>query len=558
MDKLRNRARRALADVLPVWCALTVLTGLPYVIAALRRPSGFVFTGVLSAYDDTFSYLAWIRQGADGHLLMLDAFTSEPHGRQFFLPLWAGLGLISRLTGLPAAMVFHAGRIVAALFLLLAARAVARTVVKSRSRIRYTLWLLAFSAGLGWLLVAARAASQSMSNLTTNPPGGAADLDIPEAITFRAAFAQVHLTLGAALFYAATAFVIVSLIQRKRVFAMLGGAMVSLLALVHPFDVTVVGAVAAVAFVSWRWLRGSASRGPEPASHGLAEGFRAADSLRLVVPFAAACVPALAYLLYLYRSNEVGREWSHIISALSPPPIQYLAGFGIVALLAALGFWLLWRRRQPAARILVVWAVIQSMLLYAPVSFQRRLVEGLQLPLSIAASVGVFWLASRIRTAGWRRNLRRPLLLGVMAVASITNVGFIVAETSLLTPVDPRRYVNKSLVDAFHWLSANAEPDSILFSAYKTGNMAPSLSGLRVYIGHYDLTVHCRDKRDQVEAFYTGRMAGVEARDLLVTNRTTYCLYGPFEREIAPEFSPPDCLAPVYNAGDVQLFKVMP
>jgi hypothetical protein len=552
MDKLRNRARRALADVLPVWCALTVITGLPYVIAALRSPPGFVFTGVLSAYDDTFSYLAWIKQGAQGHLLMLDAFTSEPHGRQFFLPLWAGLGLMSRLTGLPAAMVFHAGRIVAAVFLLLAARAVARTVMKSRSRIRYTLWLLAFSAGLGWLLFAARAAGQSMSNLTTHPPGGAADLDIPEAITFRAAFAQVHLTLGATLFYAAMAFVIVSLIQRKRVSALLGGAMVSLLALVHPFDVIVVGVIAAVAFVSWPWFQGCSSRTVEPA------GRRLLDNFRLVVWFAAACVPALAYLLFLYRSNEVGREWSHIISALSPPPIQYLAGFGIVALLAALGFWLLWRRQQPAARILVVWAVIQSMLLYAPVSFQRRLVEGLQLPLSISASVGVFWLANRIRAAGWQRKLRRPLLLAVMAVASITNVGFIVAETSLLTPADPRRYVDKSLVDAFHWLSANAEPDSILFSAYKTGNTAPSLSGLRAYIGHYDLTVHCRDKQDQVEAFYTGRISSAEARDLLVANHTAYCLYGPFEREMAPDFSPPDCLAPVYNAGDVQLFKVMP
>jgi hypothetical protein len=552
MDKLRNRARRALADVLPVWCALTVITGLPYVIAALRPPPGFVFTGVLSAYDDTFSYLAWIKQGAQGHLLMLDAFTSEPQGRQFFLPLWAGLGLMSRLTGLPAAMGFHAGRIVAALFLLLAARAVARTVMRSRSRIRYTLWLLAFSAGLGWLLFAARAASQPLSNLTTRPPGGAADLDIPEAITFRAAFAQVHLTLGATLFYAAMAFVIVSLIQRKRVFAMIGGAMVSLLALVHPFDVIVVGAIAAVAFVFWPWFQGRNSRTVEPASR------RLLDNLRLAVWFAAACVPALAYLLFLYRSNDVGREWSRIISALSPPPIQYLAGFGIVALLAGLGFWLLWRGPQPAGRIFVVWAILQSMLLYAPVSFQRRLVEGLQLPLSIAASVGVFWLANRIRTAGWRRNLRRPLLLGVMAVASITNVGFIVAETSLLTPADPRRYVDKSLVDAFDWLSANAEPDSILFSVYKTGNMAPSLSGSRVYIGHYDLTVHCRDKQDQVEDFYTGRMSGAEARNLLVANHASYCLYGPFEREIAPEFSPPDCLAPVYNAGDVQLFKVMP
>src|SRR5262249_44398859 len=198
MDNLKKRARRALADVLPVWCALSVITSLPYAVAALRTPPGSMFTGVLSAYDDTFSYLGWIRQGAAGHLLMLDQFTSEPHRRQFLLPLWSGLGLISRVTGLSVAAVFHAGRIAAALVLLLAAWAVTRTVIKSRRRVRYTLWLLAFSAGFGWLLFLANAGDLSNWASISQSPGGSADLDIPEAITFRSAFAQVHLTLGAA------------------------------------------------------------------------------------------------------------------------------------------------------------------------------------------------------------------------------------------------------------------------------------------------------------------------------------------------------------------------
>jgi len=326
------------------------------------------------------------------------------------------------------------------------------------------------------------------------------------------------------------------------------GLAISLVALVHPFDVIVAGVVACFAFVLWPCVQGDKIE---------CSTLKLGDSFHLFIWFLAGCAPALIYLLFLYSSNSIGREWSRIISALSPSPIQYLMGFGIVALLAGLGLPLLWNKQQFAGRVLVAWVAFQSLLLYAPVSFQRRLVEGLQLPLSIGASVGIFWLINRIPSRGQRKRLRRPVLAAVIALASITNVGFTVAETSQLTPADPRRYVSSDLIGAFKWLSANAEPDSILFSAYKTGNIAPMFSGLRVYIGHYDLTIHCRDKQDQVEAFYSGRMSGSEASSLLATNRASYVIYGPFEREISPEFAQPDCLMPVYNAGDVQLFKVV-
>src|SRR5512132_2179089 len=90
---------RALRDVWLVWLILAVLTTLPYIVALLRTPNGSVFSGVLTAYDDTFTYFAWMRQSADGHLLMCDLFTSEPQTCEFFLPLWTLLGLTARWTG---------------------------------------------------------------------------------------------------------------------------------------------------------------------------------------------------------------------------------------------------------------------------------------------------------------------------------------------------------------------------------------------------------------------------------------------------------------------------
>src|SRR6266567_467867 len=98
----------ALRDVWLVWLA---------VAAALRTPTGHVFSGLLTAYDDTFTYFAWMRQSADGHLLMCDLFTSEPQPCEFFLPLWNILGLIARVTRIPIPLTFHAARLLAGLLL---------------------------------------------------------------------------------------------------------------------------------------------------------------------------------------------------------------------------------------------------------------------------------------------------------------------------------------------------------------------------------------------------------------------------------------------------------
>src|SRR5438128_2463150 len=145
---------RSIRDVWVLWLVLAIVTTLPYAIAALRAPEGTVFAGALSAYDDTFTYFAWMRQSADGHLLSCDLFTSEPQSCELFLPLWVALGWVARITRAPLALTFHSARVLATLLLLMVARAVAGNVIKSRRRRQFTLWIYAMSGGLGWLVYA--------------------------------------------------------------------------------------------------------------------------------------------------------------------------------------------------------------------------------------------------------------------------------------------------------------------------------------------------------------------------------------------------------------------
>src|SRR6185369_11751034 len=192
----RSSANIALRDVWLVWLVLSIITTLPYAIALARTPEGSVFTGVLSAYDDTFAYFGWMREGAGGHLLMRDPFTSEPQSRDFLLPLWGLLGFASRITGLSLPVVFHIARLLAGLALLLVARAVSRTIMKSSRRVRFSLWLYATSGGMGWLIYWLNNRGDLLGGRAIS---GSVDLTMPEAIAFRSMFAQVHFAIGVVL-----------------------------------------------------------------------------------------------------------------------------------------------------------------------------------------------------------------------------------------------------------------------------------------------------------------------------------------------------------------------
>jgi hypothetical protein len=545
ISRLSDRLSESIRDVWLVWLVLAVATTAPYVIAVLGAPSGSVFTGTLTAYDDTFTYFAWTRQSADGRLLMCDLFTSESQECRFFLPLWSALGLVVRITHAPIAFVFHLARILAALLLLLVARAVAKTVIKSRTRIQYFLWLYATSAGFGWLVYLLKSKVSIIAPLESS---GSIDLNVPEGTAFRSVFGQVHFAVGVALLAMALKLFFDALIEERASRAFAAGALISILAVVHPYIIVVALAVSTIALLCRKWITQTRST----LSRELYVGSR------LGVSLGVGAVPGVAYLVYVNRSSEVLREWLRVTDTVSPAPWEYVVGFGIVFLTAVAGFWIMWSERSQFGLMLLIWTLVQAALLYAPISFQRRFVEGLQLPLTIAAAVAIFRVAdTKFQQSHVMR--RKTLLVAIILLASITNIGFIAGQLLMQRnniPADSRRYISADLVAAFSWLNRTPTRDAVVFSSYLTGNLAPSMTGLRVYLGHYGQTINSDQKGAQVTAFFTGAMTDEDARRLFREQRVSYVVYGEFERAISRNFVPPAWLSLAFRAGDVEVFEV--
>lgn len=539
-------ARAGVRDVWLIWLILVLLTTIPYLVALSYAPAGSSFSGVLTAHDDTFTYFAWMRQGADGNLLMCNPFTSEPQRCEFFLPLWGVLGLISRVTGLSIPVTFHVARLVAAFLLLIVARAVIRMVNRSQKRGCYTLWLYTTSSGFGWIVFWLANRSDLLGPTVTS---GSADLNLPEAVAFRSVFSQVHFTVGAFLVCGVIGLLFTALVERKSRHALLSGVLVSLLAVIHPYMVVVACSVGGVGFLALPWL--SSQRESTSVNYS--------SHIRMAVAFCCGAAPGFAYAVYLNLSSEVLREWLRVTDTFSPPPWEYAFGFGLVGALAVPGARLLWNRRAPYGRLVVIWALVQAGLLYAPVSIQRRFVEALQLPIVIAASASLFWTARMVFKGENAVRNRRLFLICFIAFASLTNLGFWIGQVARAAAPgrqDPRSYLKTDLVAAFDWIKANSSADAVLFSSYLTGNVAPAATGLRVFLGHYAQTLRSDEKGAQVTTFYKNEMPDEAARRLFAEHRVRYVIYGDFERTISSDFEAPGWLSLAHQNNSVSVFEV--
>src|SRR5256885_4826746 len=108
---------------------VAVISLLPYLLAWWLTPPGHHFAGFFFIADDATTYLAKMRQGADGSWLWNDPYTSEPHGGVFLFAFYLLAGHLAALIHLPLIAVYHLARVSGAIALVLAADRLCRRLL---------------------------------------------------------------------------------------------------------------------------------------------------------------------------------------------------------------------------------------------------------------------------------------------------------------------------------------------------------------------------------------------------------------------------------------------
>jgi hypothetical protein len=321
--------------------------------------------------------------------------------------------------------------------------------------------------------------------------------------------------------------------------AVLAGLLWLLMGLIVPFYVAVAWAVAAAAYAV------------------LALRERRVCLSRTLVAGTAALIsaPIVLYSAWRFTSDPIYETWAVQNQILSPHPLHYLAAYGIPLALAVLAAGDAWRSERPTW-LALAWVGVVPLLIYLPFNLQRRLVEGVQVPLSLLAAMGFAKVTGlRPRNSSLRSRLAVSILLfGLLPTNAMLIAGNSVALQGRPAPI----FRDAEEVAALNWLSQHVEPDDVVLASYATGNYLPACVGARAFVGHGPESAHATQKKHLVVRFFDGATEESWRERLLSEYGVDYTLWGPKERDLG-NFDPrtADYLRRIYDQSGYLLFEVI-
>jgi len=525
--------------VLVIGLVALAMTSVPYLLGWSLETPERVFSGCVLLIDDCTSYLAKMRQGAAGAWLFHIAYTPEPHPGALFFPFHLLLGKVAALVpggDLTARLVwvYHAARVVCGLVLLLT---VYRFLAEFTGQValRRLAWLMVtLGGGLGWLLIAL-----GQPNWLGSPP---LDLYLPEGFAFLALYGFPHIAAAQSLLLGGILFLVrawrpaYATRNTQRVFRVaccvsLAGLAWLLMGLIVPFYVPVAWAVTGAA-----WLALGLRQRRLPWREGLLAGGAA-----------LVAAPIVVYSGWMFATNPVYATWAAQNQILSPHPLHYLAAYGAPLVLAGLAARKVWREEK-MGWLLLAWVGLAPVLAYLPFNLQRRLVAGVQVPLSLLAAMGAM---------PSRHLAQRCLAVALLATMLPTSL-FLVASTSAwMFDTPPPAFRDAAEVAALDWLSGQVQSEDVVLAAYDTGNYLPVRVVARLFLGHGLETVDAQEKEVLLAHFFDAATDDAWRRHLLAQYGVGYVFWGPAERALGGfDAGHVPYLKQLYSAGGYTVFEV--
>ncbi len=461
------------------------ITLIPYLFGAIdrgARPGLGWFSGFTFNATDHCVYLSWMKQAADGGFFQRNLFTtSRQLGHQFNL-FFLVLGWISGITHLSPLVVYQLARLTLGVLLLRSIWWLLELwVVPQRAKWASYL-VICFSAGFGWV------------------PGvwelgilrGPIDTWQPEAITFLSLYLFPLFVVSLLLMVGIIGNLWRAEQSGETKFAVYAGICGFLLGNVHTYDVITVCGV---------WL-----------AYCVARCIKLGRMPKMMLIHAAvAGIPTAVttgYMAFLLRSETVFRQRA-LVPTVWPSGgwLMIASGFGAVLLLSGLALYMLRNRpnsqnlvTEGGVQLLAAWAVMNVGASYIPISFQRKMIMGTHIPLSILAGVAIYLILENKTNRVWKWGVAAFTL-----VLSFTNIRFLINDIDRLPANEPgvRSFLYSGEMDALLWIRDHtdksaaiqplpwvtlAENGKLAFFDNSVACYAPGITGHPVNAGHWGET----------------------------------------------------------------------
>jgi hypothetical protein len=531
---------------------MILISTLPLIYGWLIRPVSFEFTGIhFAANYDWFVYYSYFEQVRQGHFLFSDLFTSEP-SRPVLNLIWLVIGLFGKIFKLSNVVVFNLSRVILIpIFYFFAYLLVAYLFEPAKRKI--VLLLLSFGSGLGFFFIG------NFGLYPGNFAGGQLhwpmDLWVPELNTFLTLYYTPHFAASLTLMVIIFLTTLIFIENKKISYAFIAGFSGLILFLFHPFHVISVFGVLAVAFLfliikdkNYFW-----------------------PLLKYFLIFLFLSLPAVIYYFYLLRFDFVSAQKALQNNCPTTPLALTLVSYGLILILALIGLYDFLKKNRFSFKsfdskwlFIVAWFLTQFLIIYFPVNYQRRMTEGLHLPMVFLAGLGFFVLAERIqrrRTAIDRIIFSQRYFLLMLLIFGLvgSNLTTIASDLVIYQTRSTNAYLSSELMAANQWLKENTPAWAVILGAMKdASSVIPAYSGRRVYLGHGVETIHFWAKDAEVRWFFSQNHFAVGEKEFLNKRKINYIFYSDAEKQLGG-FSPlnKNYLQPVYQNSKIGIYQVI-
>lgn len=542
LDTIDNKEWRT---VILISVIVVVITTIPYIYGYFSAPEGMVYTGAHAISSGDFPvYFSYIQQVKEGAWLIRDQFTSEFQDRGVLNLFWLEVGLSARVFHLPAIIVFRIYGVILIPVALVVLYLFISYFFQDKVR-RFIAFLLgSFGSGIG--VYFSQIIDPIIKNGTYTWP---TDLWVAESNIFLSMFQSPHFILSWVLMMGVFLLFLLAIDNRKYRYSIAGGALALYWFNFHPFyfpyAVIILAAFSLFMLIyKKRW---------DVAVHG-------AIITILGVPF-------VVYHYWIISSSAL-HAGKAVQNILITPPFQYLLlGFGMLLVLGIAGMivHLFKDKIFDSCKwvFLVFWGIGGFALLYSPFFFQRRFMEGIQIPLVIFSAIALFEISIWIkkRYPGFGKFLREyPVIFILVAIMifGMSSVGMITRDLILYTEHNRLFLIPEDYIPAVHWIDENNQSSLAILSHPLAGNRIPGYVNQRVFVGHFVETVDFERKKQEATDYFTDNFTMGTAEEWLKNANIGYILYGPYEKgDKLFEIDTQQYLSKIYEVGEVEVYEVI-
>ena len=450
---------------------------------------------------DFYQYLSWMKDGADGKLLITSRYSPETFSRNPVYLFYPALGFTTGKLGLPIFVGYTTARIFLAMAKLLMLYFFIAEIFKE-SKFRKTAFLIAlFLPPLYHLFPLAMLFPQIASIDPINRT-----------------FFLPHDLLVTTLFLAGSVFFSRFLKEKKGTKNLIVSLICFIVAsLANPSMMAIFYLFLGVALGFYLLQK------PEKRVF--------LGSLALLV-----CFPIFLYYQHLFE-NTLPLSWMYSQQKTMVLNINYwgyLRSLGPVIFLVPFALIYAIKKHDFLTNLVLSWAAIPFILFpllgrSIPVSQERLFEMSHFIPLSILGTIGFF---EAVKTIKIKKEKKKKLLT---TLTIFTFIGFSVpyffASEKFYLNMFKGPYVNiyipNSTLEAFSWLDTNTPDESVVAAPYFTANMLPAFTHNKVLFGHDFTTYQSSQRLAETEEIFKAETPKERVFNILKANKVSYLLVCP-------------------------------